>query len=339
MNRHQSLIERLPKAELHLHVEGTLEPELMFALAARNGVTLPYQSVEALRQAYSFSRLQDFLDLYYQGMSALKSEADFHDLAAAYLARVHSQGLCYAEIFFDPQAHTSRGIAFRTVLDGLDRAIEEARTAHGLEAKLIMCFLRHLDEDDAFRTLDLALPFKHRILGVGLDSSELGHPPSKFARVFRRARDEGFRLTAHAGEEGPPDFVWQALDILGVERIDHGVRAMEDEALVQRLAREQMALTVCPLSNLRLRVVQDLARHPLKRMLDRGLLVTVNSDDPAYFGGYLNENYAASAEALALGSDELRQLARNGFLASFAAPEEKSRLLAAFDRAVAEPSA
>ena len=339
MNRHQSLIERLPKAELHLHIEGTLEPELMFALAARNGVALPYQSVEALRQAYSFSRLQDFLDLYYQGMSALKSEADFHDLAAAYLARVHSQGLRYGEIFFDPQAHTSRGIAFRTVLDGLDRAIEETRTAHGLEAKLIMCFLRHLDEDDALRTLDLALPFKDRILGVGLDSSELGHPPSKFGRVFRRARDEGFRLTAHAGEEGPPDFVWQALDILGVERIDHGVRAMEDDALVQRLAREQMALTVCPLSNLKLRVVQDLARHPLKRMLDRGLLITINSDDPAYFGGYLNENYAASAEALALGSDELRQLARNGFLSSFAAPEEKSRLLAAFDRAAAEPSA
>ncbi|HXQ40333.1 MAG TPA: adenosine deaminase [Candidatus Udaeobacter sp.] len=339
MDGHHSLIERLPKAELHLHIEGTLEPALMFDLAARNGVALPYDSVEALRRAYSFSRLQDFLDLYYQGMSVLQNEADFHDLAAAYLVRVRSHGLRYAEIFFDPQAHTSRGIAFRTVLDGLDRAIEEARRAYGLEVKLIMCFLRHLDEDDALRTLDLALPYKDRILGVGLDSSELGHPPAKFTRVFRRARDEGFRLTAHAGEEGPPEFVWQALDILGVERIDHGIRAMEDDQLVQRLARDQVALTVCPLSNLKLRVVQDLSRHPLKHMLDRGLLVTINSDDPAYFGGYLNENYAATAGALALRPDELRQLARNGFVASFQAPQEKSRLLAAFDGAAADPSA
>jgi adenosine deaminase len=339
MNGHHSLIERLPKAELHLHIEGTLEPALMFDLAARNGVALPYDSVEALRQAYSFSQLQDFLDLYYQGMSVLQNEADFHDLATAYLVRVRSQRLRYAEIFFDPQAHTSRGIAFRTVLDGLGRAIEEARRAHGLEVKLIMCFLRHLDEDDALRTLDLALPYKDRILGVGLDSSELGHPPVKFARVFRRARDEGFRLTAHAGEEGPPDFVWQALDVLGVERIDHGIRAMEDDELVRRLAREQVALTVCPLSNLKLRVVQNLSLHPLKRMLDRGLLVTVNSDDPAYFGGYLNENYAAAAGALALRPDELTQLARNGFLASFLAPPEKSRLLAVFDRLVADRSA
>jgi len=339
MDERSSLIERLPKAELHLHIEGTLEPELMFALAARNGVALPYRSVEALRQAYSFSRLQDFLDLYYQGMSVLRTETDFHDLAAAYLARVHSQGLRYAEIFFDPQAHTSRGVAFGTVLDGLERATEEARRAHGLEVKLIMCFLRHLDEDDALRTLDLALPYKDRILGIGLDSSEIGHPPAKFASAFRRARDEGFRLTAHAGEEGPPDFVWQALDVLGVERIDHGIRAMEDDELVQRLARERVALTVCPLSNLKLRVVQDLGQHPLKQMLDRGLLVTVNSDDPAYFGGYLNENYAAATEALALRPDEVRQLARNGFVAAFLSPEEKSGLLGDFDRAAADPSA
>jgi adenine deaminase len=339
MDGYHSLIERLPKAELHLHIECTLEPALMFDLAARNGVALPYDSVEALRRAYSFSRLQDFLDLYYQGMSVLQNEADFHVLAAAYLDRVRAQGLRYAEIFFDPQAHMSRGIAFRTVLDGLDQAIEEARRAHGLEVKLIMCFLRHLDEDDALRTLDLAFPYKDRILGVGLDSSELGHPPAKFARVFRRARDEGFRLTAHAGEEGPPEFVWQALDILGVERIDHGIRAMEDDELVHRLARDQVPLTVCPLSNLKLRVVQDLSRHPLKQMLDRGLLVTLNSDDPAYFGGYLNENYAAAAGALALRQDELRQLARNGFVASFQAPQEKSRLLAAFDSIAADPSA
>lgn len=333
MDERDTLIERLPKAELHLHIEGTLEPELMFALAARNGIALPYPSVEALRQAYSFSRLQDFLDLYYQGMSVLQKETDFHDLAAAYLLRVQSQGLRYAEIFFDPQAHLSRGIAFETVLDGLERAIDETRRAHGLEIKLIMCFLRHLDEDDALRTLELALAHKHRILGIGLDSSELGHPPAKFARVFRRAKDEGFRLTAHAGEEGPPDFVWQALDILGVERIDHGIRAMEDDALVRRLARDQVALTVCPLSNLRLQVVQDLARHPLKQMLDRGLLVTINSDDPAYFGGYLNENYAATARALGLAADEVRQIARSGFTASFLAPGSKADAVAAFDAA------
>jgi adenosine deaminase len=339
MDELDTLIERLPKAELHLHVEGTLEPELMFALAARNGVTLPYPSVEALRRAYSFSRLQDFLDLYYQGMSVLRTEADFHDLTAAYLVRVQSQGLRYAEIFFDPQAHLSRGIGFEMVLDGIESAIAEARRAHGIEVKLIMCFLRHLDEDDALRTLDLALPHRDRIIGVGLDSSELGHPPSKFARVFRRAKDEGFRLTAHAGEEGPPHFVWQALDVLGVERIDHGVRAVEDDALIQRLAREQVALTVCPLSNLRLRVVQDLDRHPLKQMLDHGLLVTINSDDPAYFGGYLNENYAASAKALGLGRHELRQMARNGFAASFLGTEDKSRLLAAFDSIALRPRA
>jgi len=333
MDERDTLIERLPKAELHLHIEGTLEPELMFALAARNGIALPYPSVEALRQAYSFSRLQDFLDLYYQGMSVLQKEADFHDLAAAYLLRMQSQGLRYAEIFFDPQAHLSRGIAFETVVAGLERAIDETSRAHGLEIKLIMCFLRHLDEDDALRTLELALAHKHRILGVGLDSSELGHPPAKFARVFRRAKDEGFRLTAHAGEEGPPDFVWQALDTLGVERIDHGIRAMEDDALVRRLARDQVALTVCPLSNLRLQVVQDLARHPLKQMLDRGLLVTINSDDPAYFGGYLNENYAATARALGLAADEVRQIARSGFTASFLAPGSKADAVAAFDAA------
>src|SRR5215471_15213188 len=303
-------IERLPKCELHMHVEGSLEPELMFQLAARNGVTLPYPSVEALRQAYSFTKLQDFLDLYYQGMSVLRTEEDFHDLAAAYLARVHAQGLRHVEMFFDPQAHISRGIAIETVLGGLQRALDEARETKGITSHLIMCFLRHLDEAEAEKTLDLALPHKARIIGVGLDSSEVGHPPRKFARVFRRAREAGLRLVAHAGEEGPPDYVWEALDILGVERIDHGNRALEDEALTTRLAKDRMPLTVCPLSNLRLRVVEEMRQHPLRRMLDGGLLVTLNSDDPAYFGGYMNENCRAIQEALALSAAETTTIVR-----------------------------
>ncbi len=328
-------IEELPKTELHIHVEGSLEPELMFALAARNGITLPYPDVEALRQAYRFSRLQDFLDLYYQGMSALRSERDFYDLAAAYLAKVHAQGLRYVEMFFDPQGHLSRGVSFATVIDGLQRAIDEAKTVHGITARLIMCFLRHLDEADAEATLDLALAYKHRILGVGLDSSEVGHPPRKFARVFRRARAEGFRLVAHAGEEGPPAYIWEALDVLGVDRIDHGHRALEDASLVARLVHDNMALTVCPLSNLRLAVVDDMRRHPLKQMIDRGLFVTLNSDDPAYFGGYLNENFRAVQEALDLSRSEIDLIARNGFAASFLPPAEKAAALASFDRQVA----
>ena len=328
-------IEWLPKCELHMHVEGSLEPELMFQLAARNGVTLPYPSVEALRSAYSFTRLQDFLDLYYQGMSVLRTEEDFHDLAAAYLARVHAQGLRHVEMFFDPQAHISRGIAIETVLGGLQRALDEARETKGITSHLIMCFLRHLDEAEAEKTLDLALPHKARIIGVGLDSTELGHPPSKFARVFKRAREAGFRLVAHAGEEGPPDYVWEAIDILGVERIDHGIRACEDPALLARLGRDRIPLTVCPLSNLRLRVVKDMADHPLKRMLDLGLFVTVNSDDPSYFGGYLNENYRAAQQALGLTHSEIADIGRNGFAASFLAEGEKAEALAAFDRALA----
>ena len=328
-------IEELPKTELHIHVEGSLEPELMFALAARNGITLPYPNVEALRQAYRFSRLQDFLDLYYQGMSVLRRERDFYDLAAAYLAKVHAQGLRYVEMFFDPQGHLSRGVSFTTVIDGLQRAIDEAKTVHGITARLIMCFLRHLDEADAEATLDLALAYKHRILGVGLDSSEVGHPPRKFARVFRRARAEGFRLVAHAGEEGPPAYIWEALDVLGVDRIDHGHRALEDASLVARLVHDNMALTVCPLSNLRLAVVDDMRRHPLKQMIDRGLFVTLNSDDPAYFGGYLNENFRAVQEALDLSRGEIDLIARNGFAASFLPPAEKAAALAGFDRQVA----
>jgi len=328
-------IERLPKSELHIHIEGSFEPELMFRLAARNGLTLPYPSIAALRQAYNFTRLQDFLDLYYQGMAVLRTEEDFYDLAAAYLAKVRSQGLTHVEMFFDPQAHLERGIALGTVVNGLQRALDEAKRDFGISSYLIMCFLRHLDEDDAQATLDLALHYKDRIIGVGLDSSEVGHPPRNFARVFKRARDAGFRLVAHAGEEGPPDYVWEAIDILGVERIDHGIRAMEDPALVARLARDRIPLTVCPLSNLRLCVVKTLADHPAKRMLDQGLFVTLNSDDPAYFGGYLSENYQAVQQALEFGRQEIAQMGRNGFAGSFMGAEEKARALAAFDRAVA----
>jgi len=325
-------IARLPKSELHIHIEGSLEPELMFQLARRNGVRLGYESVEALRRAYSFTRLQDFLDLYYQGMSVLRTEQDFHDLAWAYLKRVAAQNVRYVEMFFDPQGHTARGVAFETVIGGLTRATDLAARRLGVKAELILCFLRHLDEADAERALDMALPFRNLILGVGLDSSEVGHPPSKFRNVFRRARAEGFWLVAHAGEEGPPDYVWEAIDELGVDRIDHGNRALEDPALVARLARDRIALTSCPLSNLRLCVVDDLARHPLRHMLEAGLFVTVNSDDPAYFGGYMNENFTALQIALGLSAAELRDIARNGFAASFMAPAERAAALAAFDR-------
>jgi adenosine deaminase len=330
-----ALIARLPKCELHIHVEGSLEPELMFALARRNGVRLPYASVEAVRQAYRFGNLQDFLDLYYQGMSVLITEQDFYDLAWAYLERAHTDNVRHVEMFFDPQGHTSRGISFATVIDGLSRAIGDAGRKLGIKASLIMCFLRHLDDADAERTLDCALSFKDRIVGVGLDSSERGNPPGKFKRVFHRAREAGFFLTAHAGEEGPPSYVWEALDVLGVARIDHGVRAIEDEALIDRLARERIPLTVCPLSNVRLRVVEDLAHHPLRRMLAKGVAVTVNSDDPAYFGGYVQENYRAAAQALGLERDEIAAIVRNGIAASLLLPSEKTTLLAEVNRAIA----
>jgi adenine deaminase len=331
-----TLIKRLPKCELHIHIEGSLEPELMFALARRNGIRLPYASVEALHQAYRFRNLQDFLDLYYQGMSVLITEQDFYDLAWAYLERARADNVRHVEMFFDPQGHTSRGIAFATVVGGLHRAIVDAGRELGVQASLIMCFLRHLDEADAERTLDTALAFRDRIVGVGLDSSEAGHPPSKFKRVFARARDAGLFLTAHAGEEGPPSYVWEALDLLGVARIDHGVRSVEDQALVGRLARERIALTVCPLSNLRLRVVDDLAHHPLRRMMDKGLIVTVNSDDPAYFGGYVNQNYHAVSDALGLGRDEIAAIVRNGIQASLMTMPEKDKTLAEVDRVLAQ---
>jgi adenine deaminase len=324
-------IARLPKAELHIHIEGSLEPEMMLALAERNRVPLPYADVEAVRTAYRFGNLQDFLDLYYQGMSVLRQEQDFYDLAMAYLRRAASQNVHHAEIFFDPQGHTERGIAFKTVVDGLWRALGDGQRELGISASLILCFLRHLDEASAQRSLDEALPWRDRIVGIGLDSSEKGHPPSKFQRVFARARALGLRAVAHAGEEGPAEYVREALDLLKVERIDHGNRALDDPALVERLAREKMALTVCPLSNLRLCVVTDMAQHPLKRMLAAGLRATVNSDDPAYFGGYITENFLAAQRALALGKDEVVTLARNGFAAAFCDDAAKQRHLAALD--------
>jgi adenine deaminase len=329
-----AFIAGLPKAELHLHIEGSLEPEMLFALAQRNGVAIPFASVEAVRAAYSFSNLQDFLDIYYQGMSVLQTEADFYALTNAYLRRAEADAVRHVEIFFDPQGHTDRGIAFETVITGITRALDDAR-ARGLTSRLILCFLRHLSEAEAEATLDQALPFLHLITGVGLDSSEVGHPPAKFARVFARARGLGLKLVAHAGEEGPPAYVHEALDLLHVDRIDHGNRALEDAGLVTRLANEGLCLTVCPLSNLKLCVVPDLKAHPLRRMLQAGLAATVNSDDPAYFGGYVNTNFVAVADALDLDRDEIITLARNSLAGSFLDPADKARHLAAIDAWVA----
>lgn len=325
-----AFIAGLPKAELHLHIEGSLEPEMLFALAQRNGVAIPFASVEAVRAAYNFSKLQDFLDIYYQGMSVLQTEADFYALTDAYLRRAEADAVRHVEIFFDPQGHTARGIAFETVITGITRALDDAR-ARGVTSRLILCFLRHLSEAEAQATLDQALPFLHLITGVGLDSSEVGHPPAKFARAFARARGLGLKLVAHAGEEGPPEYVHEALDLLHVDRIDHGNRALEDASLVTRLANEGMCLTVCPLSNLKLCVVADLTAHPLRRMLAAGLAATVNSDDPAYFGGYVNTNFVAVADALDLNREEIVMLARNSFVGSFLDAADKSRHLAAID--------
>jgi len=326
-----AFIAGLPKAELHLHIEGSLEPELMFDLAQRNAVAIPFASVEEVRAAYAFSNLQDFLDIYYQGMGVLHSEQDFYDLTAAYLARARADAVRHVEIFFDPQGHTTRGVAFETVIAGITRALDDATASYGMTSKLIMCFLRHLSEAEAEATLDEALPFLGRIDGVGLDSSEVGHPPAKFERVFARARGLGLKIVAHAGEEGPPEYVHEALDLLKVDRIDHGNRSLEDPALVARLAAESITLTVCPLSNLKLCVVDDIVDHPLKSMLDAGLKATVNSDDPSYFGGYVNANYRAVADALDLSKDELLTLARNSFTGSFLGDADKARHLAAID--------
>jgi adenosine deaminase len=320
-------IRGLPKAELHLHIEGSLEPELMFALAQRNRVKLPYASVEEVRAAYNFSDLQSFLDLYYAGAAVLQTEQDFYDLTMAYVRRAQADNVRHVELFFDPQTHTVRGIATATVFAGIARALRQARDEDGFSSAMILCFLRHLSEEDAIATLEAALPLREQYAdlwnGVGLDSSEVGNPPEKFARVFAQARELGLRLVAHAGEEGPPSYIHGALDVLQVERIDHGVRAEEDAALMQHLAKTQMPLTVCPLSNLKLCVVKDLSEHNLARMLRAGLCITLNSDDPAYFGGYMNANFLASAEALDLSRAELLQLAKNSFCASFAAPEQK----------------
>jgi adenosine deaminase len=311
------LIKELPKAELHLHIEGTLEPEMMFEMALRNGVELPYPNVEALRAAYQFTDLQSFLDIYYQGAAVLRTEDDFADLMAGYVEHAIADGVTRAEVFFDPQTHTERGVSFETMIDGFART--RRAYAGRIDTDLILCFLRHLPEESALATLAMAEPYLDQIIAVGLDSSEIGHPPEDFARVFARARAMGLRAVAHAGEEGPPEYVWGALDALGAERIDHGVRALEDPDLVRRLVDEQIPLTVCPQSNLKLKVVSHLGEHPLKRMLDLGLNVSINSDDPAYFGAYIGDNYGYVASALGLEAEEITRLARNSIESSFAA--------------------
>jgi adenosine deaminase len=319
-------IQALPKVELHLHIEGTLEPELMFALAERNKLKLPFRSVDDVRAAYAFTNLQSFLDIYYQGAQVLLHAPDFFELTWAYLRRMAAENVRHVEIFFDPQTHTDRGIAFATVIDGIAGALEQARRDFNMSSRLIMCFLRHLDAASAMATLEAAMPHRARIAAVGLDSSERGHPPEKFAAVFARAREAGFLTVAHAGEEGPPDYVWQALDLLKVARIDHGVRSDEDPKLLEHLARTRMPLTVCPLSNIKLCVFDDMTRHNLKRLLDAGLCVTINSDDPAYFGGYLSANFAAVQQGLGLSRADLARMAGNAIEASFLAPPEKQAL-------------
>lgn len=322
-DRLPGVLRLMPKAELHLHIEGTLEPELIFKLAQRNQVRLPYASVEALRAAYDFKDLQSFLDIYYAGASVLLHEQDFFDMAWAYLEKAAADNVVHAEIFFDPQTHTARGVPMETVIKGLHHACQRAHQEFGLSAKLILCFLRHLSEEDAFATLEAALPFRHYFIGVGLDSSELGHPPAKFERVFAKCRELGLHVVAHAGEEGPPEYIRDALDLLQAERIDHGVQAVRDADLMKRLADERVPLTVCPLSNIKLCVFPTLAQHNLKALLDAGLCVTVNSDDPAYFGGYVNDNYVQLFAALDLGPKHAYQLAFNSFEASFADAAQK----------------
>ena len=324
LNRYIRLI---PKAELHLHIEGSLEPELMFAMAEKNGVKTKYNSVDELRAAYDFNNLQEFLDIYYAGADVLLKEEDFYDLTIAYLKKAKEDNVVHTEIFFDPQTHTSRGVKFSTVVNGISRALEDGRKQLNISSHLIMCFLRHLDEEAAMEDLEAALEYKDKIIGVGLDSSELGNPPSKFKNVFARAHKEGFLTVAHAGEEGPADYIWEALNMLDVMRIDHGVKSLDDDKLVAELVKTQMPLTVCPLSNLKLKVVTDLKDHPIKKMLDKDLMVTINSDDPSYFGGYVNQNYLEVAEALNLTKDDILALAKNSFTSSFLSDAEKKRFL------------
>lgn len=316
-------IEAIPKTELHLHIEGTFEPELMVEIAERNGLKINYNSIEELRAAYNFNNLQEFLDIYYQGANVLITETDFYDLTWNYLEKVHAQNVVHVEIFFDPQTHTDRGIPFETVITGIKKALEDGKSRFGISYKLIMSFLRHLDEESAFKTLESCLPFKDWISGVGLDSSEVGNPPSKFQRVFEAAGKEGFKLVAHAGEEGPAEYIWEALDLLKVERIDHGNRCMGDDKLIERLVEEQMPLTLCPLSNVELKVIEKLEDHPLIKMMEKGILATIHSDDPAYFGGYMNENYFGVGEALNMDIEQIAQLAINGFKASWLSDSEK----------------
>ena len=318
------LLRAMPKTELHMHIEGSLEPELIFALAKRNDVRLRYKSVDELRAAYAFTDLQSFLDIYYAGASVLQQPQDFYDMAWAYFQQAKADNVVHAEIFFDPQTHTARKVAMRTVITGLHRACVDAQAQLGISSSLILCFLRHLSEDEAFETFEEAFPFRDKFIGVGLDSSERGHPPEKFERVFKRAAQLGFKLVAHAGEEGPPAYMWSALDVLKVQRIDHGVQAIHDEALMARLAKERIPLTVCPLSNQKLCVFPDLAQHNLGQMLERGLCVMLNSDDPAYFGGYLNDNYVQTFAALGLTASHAYQLACNSFEASFVSPDQKA---------------
>lgn len=332
VSRLPDLLRAMPKAELHMHIEGSLEPELIFALAQRNNVPLAYDSVEALRAAYAFTDLQSFLDIYYAGASVLLHEQDFYDMARAYLNRAVADNVVHTEIFFDPQTHTERGVAMETVINGLYRACRDAQIEQGISATLILSFLRHLSEESAMQTLEAALPLRDRFVGVGLDSSELGNPPEKFARVFARCKELGLHLVAHAGEEGPPAYIWGALDVLGVERIDHGVQSEKDAQLMERLAKEQIPLTVCPLSNLKLCVVKDLADHNLPRLLKAGLKVMINSDDPAYFGGYVNENYTQLFVATGMGAPEAYQLARNSLEASFASDTQKVQWIAKLDQ-------
>jgi adenosine deaminase len=329
----------MPKAELHLHIEGTLEPELMFDLASRNRVPLPYRSPDEVRAAYQFSDLQSFLDIYYQGTRVLLKDRDFYDLTRAYLKKAHDQNVRHAEIFFDPQAHTERGVHPRAIIEGIHQALTEGKEKFGISSKLILCFLRHLSGEDAMRTLEMALPFRDHFAGVGLDSSEMGHPPEKFTDVFARARAEGLLVVAHAGEEGPADYVWQALDTLGALRIDHGVRCMEDPALVERLRSERVPLTVCPLSNVKLRVFDSLADHNLPAMIDAGLCVTINSDDPAYFGGYINENFRAVSDAFEFDEEQLLTLVRNSLEAAFVEEDRRREIVQELDDIVAlQPS-
>ena len=322
-----NFIEGIPKAELHLHIEGTFEPELMFKIAQRNNIPIDYNSIDELKKAYNFNNLQEFLDMYYAAAKVLIHIQDFYDLTWAYLTKVHEQNLIHTEIFFDPQTHTDRGVSFNTVIQGIHSALEDGKEKLGISSKLIMCFLRHLDEAAAFETLNQALPYKNWITGVGLDSSEMGHPPSKFERVFSKAREEGFITVAHAGEDGPAEYVWEAINLLKVSRIDHGNQSLDDDQLIKHIAEKQIPLTVCPLSNLELKVVNDLKDHPLMKLMEAGLMVTINSDDPAYFGGYVNENYTCIASALNLSKKQITELAKNSIKSSFLPDGDKEKII------------